>query len=473
MKGKVVTDRGFGWWVPDTPGASTSAGVLLGPVAKDLTDNAVGVDALFDSPVYVRAYATAADSMYDRIGYVGFVEAFVGGQPVPPEVVGGDIARLQPYAAGKEHGYISVAFMEPDNARKLVPGAPPFFAYNAKLFSEGGNIGSIGNLGEPGISGSLGRSMLAQVNVPLVTEQDVDEMVEGLDPLIEVKLGPDDTKGPLYDMVIRKIIEKANTDKWLRADVEGKIALESIPRIRMAGRYMLLNVANPEYRQPVLAARLWNGMDVSLSNPTWLRVHLLDYHEMCGLEVTATMRLINDAVAVWQGIPENSGMPSNKSRGRGTGGRDRPGIAFPDGKPVLRIRLSGMAYGQSADAGPTLWGLSPISGFSVDLVWKYDEPTRIMVLDRDNIAINSIAAQAEEYRAALNAYESALGKDSAMTIENTGSQSIGNYSTQDTMPESTPPPDEESAFRLISLEWATAGPEQPRPNYSRDWEDLD
>jgi hypothetical protein len=516
-------------WVRGTYTPTTTTGearsVFLGPsmTSELVNGHAVGVDAPFDSPVYVRAYADPSqvrllfsDTLAERarllvnVGYIGFIQVELLGDPVPPQVMGGDIARLEPYSAGAAGRHVAVAFMAPENATALVPRHdPPFFAYNARLFiarnafaarNDFARSGSpTGALWLPARHGdapdpSNGPSMLAQVNVPLVTEADVDAMVKHLDPVFEEPVDRGDTAMHLYQLVIDRIkANAAKPDTWLRPEVEGRIGLENISRIRMAGRYMLLNVANSEHMQPVLAAELKKAQDDSPR----LAVYLLDYDHLRGAEQLATQRFVNKGQEAW------GGMAVNLPKKRGASGLDRPLVPLSDQHVVLRVRLSGVLYGESAGVSSFPWGLSPLTGFSVELVWNYDASTRIMMLNRDIAKPSPITGFEKEYELALMAYKDQ--RERSILIENPPTEkkeitekkeSMVDEDTQSTVAESTQGmPDEDmletaverprstggadtpgtadaSAFGLVASKWA-APRADARPKPWPDWEDAD
>jgi hypothetical protein len=472
---RLTTQNDFtfveGAYTPTT----TPRSVLLGPSATSgmFGAHAVGVDAPFDSPVYVRAYGDptrvnvpfltrlqdVAAERFSRVGYVGFVQAALLGTPVPPEVVGGDIARLQPYSAGEDQGHVALAFMGPGDARARLPATePPFFAYNATLFSSVAQVEDFGRFGQP--TGSLwfpqpgsvnpmnGPSMLAQVNVPLVTEAEVAAMVARLTPLVQGTVSAQHAATtPLYQLVVDAV--RASTgNRWIRADVEQRLTLADISRIRLAGSYMLLNVANGEHLEPVLCARLTGTNDSSLAQ---LTVHLLDYDHLRGAEEMATLRLVNDGVRALQNEGRSLQRPTGAPQGRGGGGLLRPSVVLDGGADVLRIRLSGVMFGMGRATRGSLYirGMVPLSGFEVDLVWRYDAETRILVLDPTPQA-RAIDGGESAFRVALDAFGDAYGTATPQT------------SSVDV-----------SAFQLINTGWAAPDPSQPRPARLANWEDAD
>lgn len=472
----LASQNGFTWvqgaYTPTT--TQQARPVLLGPQPTSglYGGHAVGVDAPFDSPVYVRAYAdptriltpglgtlSAIGGRYPRLGYVGFIQAALLGTPVPPDVVGGDIRRVQPYSAGEDGEHTALLFMGPGDARARLPASePPFFAYNAMTFTPVARVEDFGSFGRA--TGSLwlprpgnvpdpvtGPSMLAQVNVPLVTEAEVRAMTARLQPLLVRTVDAGTAASvPLYRLVVEAI--RAETgNRWVR-DADRQLTLGDISRIRMAGMYMLLNVANGEHLEPVLCARLTDGQT---QGQAVLTVHLLDYDHLRGAEELATLRLVHQGVDAWQDHGLQPTRPAPPSADRGQGGLYRPPIVLDDGAELLRIRLTGVVFAQGVRLRRARYirGMMPFSGFQVDLVWKYDAETRIVVLD-PTPAVRQIDGGADEFQQALAAFDDAYTAATPQT------------STVDV-----------SAFQLIGTGWAAPDPSQPRPARLADWEDAD
>jgi len=471
------TQNGFTWvqgaYTPTT--TQQPRPVILGPQATSgmFGAHAVGVDAPFDSPVYLRAYADPtriatmgggtldglAAARYSRIGYAGFIQAALLGTPVPPEVVGGDIERLQPYSAGEDGEHTALFFMGPGDARaRLQSTEPPFFAYNAMTFTAVAQVEDFGSFGRA--TGSLwlpqpgnvpdpatGPSMLAQVNVPLVTAPEVDAMVRRLKPLLQGTVDAQTAANtPLYQLVVDAVRADIQ-NPWIRT-IDRTLTLADISRIRLAGDYMLMNVANGEHLEPVLCARL---TDSGTPGQALLTVHLLDYDHLRGAEELATLRLVHRAVDALQDQGMRPTRPLHPSSTRGRGGLHRPPIVLDDGAPVLRIRVSGVVFapGVRLRSSRFLRGMLPYSGIQVDLVWRYDAETRILVLD-PTPAVRQVDGGEDEFRLALAAFGDAYAAATPQT------------STVDV-----------SAFRLIGTGWAAPDPSQPRPQRLADWEDAD
>lgn len=447
---------------------------LLGPAAtsSDQWGHFIGVDTLYDTPIYLRAYADASRLTFDfsdrplawaqrysRVGYIQFMQVNVAGSPVAPEVLGGALGLQQGYATEADNDYWFVNFMGPGDVLARLPvNEPPFFAYNGMLISPVSSVEQFGSFVAP--TGSLwlpnpptslpnpmlGPSMLAQINVPLVTSNVIAEMIERLPPLVDVVVSAQAlATTPLYQLCIQAI--QASTDSEWISDNDRALRLSDITRIRIAGSYLLLNIANSEHLEPVLCAELVPGQ-----SETRLRIYLFDYDHYRGMEELATLGLAQRAV---DSIGRRGGtLPQQRQspRARGGGGLYRPSIELSDGMPLLRINVAAIAFGLNVRRlrhASYPGNLTPISGVQVGLRWRYDGATRILVFD--GIENPSwISGSDKQFKTALEQYY----------------QRINEATTHDTTVDV-------SYFNLIGTPWAAPSPSAVRPTRLADWEEAD
>lgn len=439
--------------------------VLLGPPNTTAQAGGVylGVDALYETPVYVRSYFDPARhpppptpwaDRYRRVGYVQFLQVCVAGRPVPPAVLGGDIGALQDYVDPDDKECWFVNFMSPGDARaRNLAAEPPFFAYNGMLASQVNEVEAFGEFGAP--SGSiwvpdpqpqrprqmLGPSALAQINVPLITAGTIERACRNLAPLASATLTDGDRTKPLYQLCLEAV--------WRSEGVspdDRRLTMNDVSRVRLAGDYLLMNVANSEHLEPVLCARLDDP-----NRPTRVTVYLLDYDQYRGMEELATLELVNRAVDWFESAGVSLGREPAAAAGRGTGGLYRPAVALRDGERLLRVNVVLGVYGQHVRPKrytsflPTL---EPVAAAHVGINWKYDAETRILVYDGfDNPQV--VSPWDAAYKTALKAWARVVGRADVQ------------------------PPINPNYFNLIGTAWATPDPSQARPQRLGDWEDAD
>lgn len=300
----MVTANGWNW----IRGADQQNTALpLGPTASctQIGSHYIGLNATYETPFFVRAYFDPSgfelqSSRY--IGYVQILDAKILGDPVRPDLFGGALAQRPMLFANS-----IVDFMGPGDAiaREPVTGSfPPMYPFNAMLTTNLDRMEQFADTGAPlgfvhfpqglaatGRTTSLAASLTAQVNLSLLSEDELTRFAAAMEltfTMTRQQLASKTLLNHAVDLI------RASTDPQL-TDADKSITFADLRLPRFVGRFLLVNVENAEFREPVLC--IWTEPSDHPQEPVAFRIAVLDFDAIESLEREATYKLFQRAAA--------------------------------------------------------------------------------------------------------------------------------------------------------------------------------
>jgi hypothetical protein len=351
----------------------------------------VGVDATYQ-PLVMRAYWDIAEERRSapQVGYVQFARVQYDGQPVAPDVYGGQLVGRSVYdgTASREIAAAAVGlhvdardshwfvdFMDPSFAvvpHDVTTGLPPFYAFNTALrkqitswtdllvFDPDANGHFSTNVARYAVVGQvLGPTIAAEIPTGLFTSPALvrliaDRQPDGTMPFTAQQAAAQ----PFYEAALHLLGTTENPFQPLLAGLQN-----SDLTARAIGELVLIGIPDEEDLGPTLCPHHNTGAGR-------VDIRLLQHYELESAESSAVAEAMTRMSYT---VRSPSMMAQDWARGRGDGGLDAPAYRPPDRPVVLGFRTWAMS---TAIGGR----LVPLSGFEWSVTLRYDPDARDLQL---------------------------------------------------------------------------------------------
>jgi hypothetical protein len=423
----LTTTDANGWrWIRQADAANRA--LPLGPVADcrslvqrvdpagsgsthDVTHH-IGVNATYQSPIFLRAYfdpGTLPLTSYRYLGYVQTLAPKVLGVAVNPTAFGGPMAR--PTALFEDS---CVDFMGPGDAaaRRDTFGMPipPVYPFNAMLTTARRTVTEFARTDAPlgfvmappgatdrptGTDAANCASLVAQLNLSFLTPDALPTNMScrapaygtlnpwtypnrgclrlAMEPLTFPMSASEFAQSTLIAHAVR-LLQTCTAPQVTALD--RTISQSDLRFARFLGPYALVNVATPENMDPVLC--IWREKTGDTPRPMAVKVTLINYDAMDDAEEAATYAFLQRMAK----LRRQSGITDAPPRVTAGKGRGAP-MPFPmaDGQIVTTITVTDTVYGiplrpRRSTTNPYM---QPISGISYDVEFAFDAFARKLV----------------------------------------------------------------------------------------------
>ncbi|GAB1817906.1 hypothetical protein [Herbidospora sp. RD11066] len=369
--------------------------VYLGTYECSVGPHHIAFDDNFSDPLVMRAFydpdAYPAGPSNLVVGYMQFVQVLVGGEPIPPEVFNEWWASRTPYATRLKESEQSkdraldltfVDFMDPWLAN-AVP--VPWYALNGSRV-DGRSARPENYFAHPRPNGSLYRvfdrtglsqvaSIVSGVTADLMNASDVEAMIKGVEPLVEIPAPESETREP-YRIAIDHL-----TDNAVDSDDEDDAPLlDGVDVAQMAakvvGEFVLLTIPDVENADerfgPTLVIRFFS------SGTRKVVVHLVSEHDMTTTYAAVATRAlwrIFEYLRDEKRLSDGQWRTALGPRGRGRGGLERDPFKLKPSDLAVELKHTTMAVSSS---GRTTRDATVLSGFTWSALLRYSDDTSLM-----------------------------------------------------------------------------------------------
>jgi hypothetical protein len=403
----------------------------------------VGFDDSFSESLVVKAFYDPEGGENlppgQYIGYMQFMQLSFAGQPIPPQVYGGQLADRAPYVSrGAWEPYVFVDFMGPHHANLYKPSDnldsddadsfEPFYAYNGLLYAQQ-SLSKIQLSGHPMPNGSfifpfvrddtqsLAASLFAEVPLSLITESDVRELLSDEGGAISeenliapIPVTPQQlAAAEAYQIAFAHLTREGEMLEGLEyPDVSGQVV----------GDFVLITLPDSEEFTPTLCVA--TGFKVGqqyvigrqhAQGQQYVLAFLISYYDMASMREAAALAALD---RIYTFTSENDislpnfveVRPAEGGSGRGSRGLMTPRFNLSPGGFHIELKywtiaVAGMRYMPRMRRTRT----QPVSGFTWSALLSYDA-------DRRSLDLTSISAprpiNSFDYLTPVNRYFDAL-----------------------------------------------------------------